>query len=95
MAEQEKPQRVVVCAAIRSSQGKIIAGARHYDSVMRPLAFPNDERKGEWINCEQGFIDQFGVFMSREEAWTIAEAANQIKNIKAATVGCLFSEDLY
>jgi hypothetical protein len=90
-----KPKQWVVCAAIRSSEGKIIAGARHYDSVMRPLAFPKDERKGEWIECEQGFIDQFGTFLTREEAWKIAEANNQIIDKNVHSAGVLYSEDLY
>jgi hypothetical protein len=85
----------VVCAAIKSSEGKIIAGARHYDSVMRPLAFPNHERKGEWIECEQGFIDQFGAFLSRTDAWKIAEANGQIKDLNVHSAGVLYSEDLY
>ena len=45
-------------------------------------------------DVEQGFIDQFGNFYNRQEAWIIAEKHKQIKpdySIK----GTLFSEDLY
>jgi hypothetical protein len=43
---------------------------------------------------EMGFLDQDGVFMDREEALTIAQAANQIRD-KTEPSDRLFSEDLY
>jgi hypothetical protein len=43
---------------------------------------------------EQGFIDQHGVFYSREQAWEIAEFRNQIVRELPAT-GKLYSEHLY
>jgi hypothetical protein len=44
---------------------------------------------------EQGFIDQFGVFMTREEAYVVAKAAGQIKYRCGGDDGVLFSENLY
>jgi hypothetical protein len=99
--------RVVVCAAIRNKAGRIIAGARHYDSVMRPwfVRQPNwfervvlrklVIRAKAWYSCEQGFIDQFGVFMDRQEAYKVAEAAGQVKYGPEHSKGTLYSEDLY
>lgn len=94
--------RVVVCAANRSTvTGKIIAGARHWDSVMRQQVEwlkgePGDRKMpDEWIGAEQGFIDQYGQWMTREEAWKVAEVAKQIKYPSGWDKGTLYSEDLY
>ena len=47
---------------------------------------------------KQGFIDQYGVFMTRQEAWKVAEAADQI-NYRCGGDdkygGTLYSENLY
>ena len=87
--------QIIVCAAIKSSSGLIVCGARHFDSFMRMQI----ERSGgfkrykiekpvgltkEWIEAEDCFIDNQGNFLTREEAWVIAE-----KN------GILYSENLY
>lgn len=81
--------RRVVCAAIRKDR-LIIAGARHYDSVMR--AAIKSMNRPDLFKAEQGFIDQWGVFLSREEALSIARNAGQIE---ADSAKMLFSEDLY
>lgn len=84
-------QRRVVCAANRFPDGVIILGARHWDPLMREHSELLGRRGG---NEEQGFIDQWRVFMTREEAWGVAVAAGQI----IRDVGChgeLYSENLY
>ena len=87
--------RKVVCAAIRSQKtGAIVAGARHYDTVMRDQMNRCGGFK-EGRPYDQGFIDQNGVFMDRQEAWKVAEAAGQLKDYQSYTPGTLFSEDLY
>lgn len=96
-------QRVVVCAANLSIiSNKIICGARHWDSIMRgQVEWLKDHPTGrktpdEWIGCKQGFIDQFGVFMEREEAFQVAKEANQIKFHCSNEGGTtLYSEHLY
>lgn len=84
--------RRVVCAANRSVD-VVVLGARHFDSVMvatmELLIIPATV---EW---EQGFIDQHGVFMTREEAWTVAEAAGQIIRRVGGDGTRLYSENLY
>lgn len=92
----ETPMRRVVCAACRFPDGIIVLGARHWDPLMsasyRAFASAHDlERKEE----EQGFIDQYRVFMSREEAWEVANAAGQIIRRVGGDEGCLYSENLY
>jgi hypothetical protein len=45
-------------------------------------------------HCDQGFIDQFGDFLNREEAWEIAQEQGQIKE-EVSAPGILYSENLY
>ena len=97
----------VVCAANRRKDGKIVCGARHCDSIMRQqigsrldLTRSDAEREesASWITAEQGFIDQFGTFLTRTEAWKIAEANGQIIRRCGGDEyngGTLFSENLY
>ncbi len=99
-------QRRVVCAACRCSETKhIIIGPRHFDPVMKSQFFDNcmnlklntPNKIGDTYT-EQGFIDQYGVFMNRQEAWKVAEAAGQIIyrcGGDTANGGTLYSENLY
>lgn len=75
----DKPQRRVVCAAILYGDF-IICGARHFDTPMHSVLakIPEDVKGGGYR--EQGFIDQCGEFMSREEAFEVATIAGQIIN---------------
>lgn len=92
----EKPQQIVVCAACKKGS-TIVAGARHFDSVMRSQFKAMNEPIPYGKDWEQGFIDQFGEFLTRENAMTIAKAAGQ----KVDPKGCgysktiLYSEGLY
>jgi hypothetical protein len=95
----------IVCAA--NLYGEVlVVGPRHCDSVMRRQidvldanAFLKDCYPWKSETREiQGFIDQFGDFYNRQEAWKIAAANGQI--IKrcggdTANGGTLFSENLY
>lgn len=87
--------RFVVCAALRYGD-LIICGARHFDRVMQPLLDYATETTGVF-KPEQGFIDQHGVFMSRNEAMKVASAEKQInaRRPKLGPENLLFSEDLY
>jgi hypothetical protein len=92
----EKPQQVVVCAACRYGQ-LILAGARHFDNVMRSQleALP---KRTQFISSlwEQGFIDQFGKFLTREEAMIIIKKSGQPFDIERnGDDNLLFSEGLY
>ena len=94
--------RRVVCAANRHpTSGRIILGARHWDGPMRAHKLDLDgvwSNDDAWHSCEQGFIDQHGQFMSREEAWKVAEEAGQIFRRCGGDTrngGTLYSENLY
>lgn len=82
-------ERRIVCAAIRDGHGSIICGPRHWDKICRST------KHDAW---EQGFVDQRGEFLTREEAWKVAEAAGQIlRRVGGDSIngGRLFSENLY
>src|ERR1035438_3581726 len=87
----DNKQRVVVCAANRSKTGKIVCGARHWDSAMRGQVLVDGKRPPEWMSAEQGFIDQFCVFMTRSKAYVVADAAGQIKYGRDYSKGILHS----
>lgn len=101
----------IVCAANRSPDGILITSARHWDEAMHATY---DKLKSEYMilddyidgrpefpeghEFEQGFIDKFGQFKTRTEAWVIAEAAGQIiREVggNATDGGTLYSENLY
>lgn len=83
----------VVCAAIRHSNGLVICGARHFDEIMvRQIEFGADL---DWRTAEQGFINQRCEFLTREQAWGVAYAAQQIVRDAGWCTGMLHSEHLY
>lgn len=90
---------VIACAAIRRGD-VIICGPRHGWCLNRR---PSPTEKWE---C--GFLDQHGNFLTRAEAWKVADMAGQIRcptgferhhdNVRPAGIGdegLLFSENLY
>lgn len=88
-------QQRIVCAAMRrEGDGLIICGARHYDTLMRSMI---NETGGRivWWNCEQGFIDNFGRFLNREQALEVAKETGQIIRACGGDSKELFSENLY
>lgn len=90
-------KEIVVCAACRV-YGVVLCGARHWDKVMRrQFALVSDEHKKTMPrNEEQGFINQFGEFLSREEAMRVVKESGQPFDIDR-NVGdiSLCSEGLY
>jgi hypothetical protein len=88
-------QRVVVCAAVKL-RDVVLVGPRHLDYVMLMQyrrAFSGADAP-DVHEGEMGFLDQEGVFMDREAALQVAQAANQIRD-KTEPYDRLFSEDLY
>lgn len=85
----------IVCAANRHRDtGLIVAGARHYDAVMREQMYANGGFPF-WNNCDQGFIDQRGEFLTREEALVIALANGQRRFRCGGDETELYSENLW
>lgn len=95
LPERCEERRIVCAANMCMDTGEIILGLRHWDGFMRKQAdnLPDAFKPGREI---QGFVDNTGTFMSREEAFILAERNGQMltrpfsKNLKE-----LFSENLY
>lgn len=83
----------IVSAAIKLKDGRVYCGVRHFDELMRmhlevlPRTHLNDH--------EQGFVDNKYCFLSRQEAYKVALAANQVSDDKACCRGTLYSEDVW
>ncbi len=89
--------RRVVCAAIRAADGSVLLGIRHYSRDMHEqIAARNDGAKFKHRHDEdQGFVDQFGEYMSRQIAWRVADEAGQIIKRVGGDGNALYSENLY
>lgn len=94
-------RRRVVCAAIRAADGDLLLGIRHYSEDMhRQIEQRRDGAKFKHrMDEDQGFVDQWGRWMSRVEAYTVAQHAGQIVRPDACREGLdgwkLYSEGLY
>jgi len=93
--------RRVVCAAIRGLHGNLMLGIRHYSMDMHTQLAVRSDRDSlqHRLDPDQGFVDQYGVYMTREEAYEVAQAAGQIIYPEACGGGLdgpkLYSEGLY
>ena len=91
-----EPKRRVACAAIRMKDGTVITGARHYSPDMRRLMRRIYGGDDYWKHAdEQGFVDNRGEYLNREQAFILARESGQCPHLPGDGVACLFSEDLY
>lgn len=96
-------QQRVVCAALRADDGEIMVGIRHYSpDMVRQIQQRKDGHKFlHRRDKDQGFVDQWGRWLSREEAYYVALQNGQIVRPHArdplpdGTGAKLFSEALY
>jgi hypothetical protein len=90
-------EELIVCAALlHKESGRIMLGVRHYCPRMREQINASegvDFWKGAGI--EQGFVDQYGRFLNREDAHKIAKEKNQIRRRCGGDDETLYSENLY
>lgn len=94
----------IICAAnkvtLSNAETILVVGPRHWDKTMCNI-FDGMNPYDYAVEIEvQGFIDQFGNFYDRYEAWIIAETNGQIiRRVGGDTAldgrGRLFSENLY
>lgn len=98
-----KLQRRIVCAAnrfeLKTGGTIVIPGTRHYSRDMAEvLDLIRDQLVKDHVTGDnQGFVDQWGEYFTREEAVIIAEYAGQLNTVrpKSGPKNELFSEDLY
>jgi len=91
----------IVCAANKFNN-IVLVGPRHWDNTMRSQ-YNRSLIKPDRELFEQGFINTWGEFLSREDAWMVASANNQIKQLVGGQVEedkgvhgtKLYSENLY
>ncbi|MCK4501017.1 hypothetical protein KAU11_11010 [Candidatus Babeliales bacterium] len=93
ISEDVSVRRYIVCAA-NKVDGIIICGARHHDIVMSAMYERLGVNDPKRYKSEQGFIDQFGNFVTRKEAAVIVTDNKQSLRDKIRTDWCL-SENLY
>lgn len=96
-SQKSRPGRRVVCAALRAADGDVLIGIRHYsaDMVAQMQARHDGDKFRRLSAGGQGFVDQQGVYMTRRQAWAVAEAAGQVRRLDPEDAGVLYSEDLY
>ena len=94
-----KPPSVIVSAAVRFPEsGLIVCGVRHFDKLMVDvitLLREGGVLKEKSVYADQGFVNQFGEFLTREEALKIAVENDQIDWDRNGSNNELFSEGLY
>ena len=84
----------IVCAANKVGDD-LILGIRHCDLLMNRTKELCRIRNADWNTAEQGFVDKFGVFQSRTDAWKIAVKANQIfRLVSGQTKDSVFAVDV-
>lgn len=87
----------IVCSANKVGD-EVILGLRHWDMHMHTSYRRLYLEKEHTPEVIQGFIDNRGNFLTRTEAWKVAEAAGQIiRRVGSDQMdgGTLFSENLY
>lgn len=97
---EKKPK--IVCAATKVfveqngiEEIVIVCSPRHWDMVAH-ATFNKMFQDPVKINKEiQGFIDQYGDFYTRQEAWVVANKNNQIIRRVGGDHEKLYSENLY
>jgi hypothetical protein len=115
--EQLKLRRVVTAAIMSEDLDdcgvtSVIIAPRHFDAFMHDainrdvLSYApeyREERARRWKQAEQGFIDQWGNFLTRREAWKIATRQGQIVRwvgsqrylSQCTSTDTFFDQDLY
>lgn len=85
-------KRVVITAANRFKCGSVVLGIRHWCPKMCEMV----DRLGlDSADHEQGFVDQFGHFLTREEAFMVVYVNNQKLRMPPLEDGVLYSENLH
>ena len=88
--------RRIICAALRrKSDQLVITSPRHFDITARHLILELPGGRDSWLGCDQGFVDQYNTFHTREDAWIIAKDNGQIIRTFGYNQSCLYSENLY
>lgn len=81
------PTEIVICAAVRASNGRVVRGHRHSDAI-RALQAMNGYEAEQPNGDDQGFVTSTNRFVNRQEAY-------RIRFPKNGELDELRSDDLY
>ena len=87
-------KEMVICAAIKTKDGKVIRGHRHADAIYtaRRMRYKLEDLSF----ADQGFVTSRNRYVSREEGRRLQDAAGiQSADPEGYRGKTLFSEDLY
>lgn len=73
----------------------VICSPRHWDVIAREQFKLMNISQSKVKSETQGFVDQYGDFYTREQAWSIADKNKQIVRRVGGDHEKLFSENLY
>lgn len=91
-----EPLTRIVCAAIRHTETElVIPCVRHYDPQCRVLLEELQCYCPAHFPTVAGFLTNTGEFLTRQQAWIVAEKAGQIRPHPSQVPDELHSEDLY
>ena len=85
----------IVSAANRSPEGLVVMCVRHGCDLFFGVVDQMFDEDNCYLDWEQGFVTNKYRFVSREEAWIIAEKQGQIIRDHDLCIGTLYSEHLY
>lgn len=90
-------KRRIVCSANLYEGRVLVLGIRHCDGLMNAIvqALHAKDVIGNMHDHIQGFVDNKGQFLTREEAWDVATEAGQILRRCGGDGGRLYSENIY
>lgn len=74
------PRKVVASAIkclFRDGSEHLVIGVRHWDPLMHSQGTLLEEKLGVRIDEDQGFVDQYGVFLDRVEALQVVKESGQ------------------
>ncbi|MBF84509.1 MAG: hypothetical protein CL489_08550 [Acidobacteria bacterium] len=87
-------KRQVVCAANKYPCGTIVLGVRHFCPLMRQNIKAHGIKPTQ-MDMIQGFVDQWGNFMDREEALAVVKANGRFMRDTGFHSRELFTENCY
>jgi hypothetical protein len=93
----------IICAATKVEylaedkylKSVVICSPRHWDVIAREQFKVMNISQSNVKSETQGFVDQYGDFYTREQAWIIADKNKQIVRRVGGDHEKLFSENLY
>jgi hypothetical protein len=93
-------KEIVICAAVRATNGYIVRGHRHHNALHTLKDIPNLKYGGR--QEDQGFVTSFNRYVTRKEGYDVQIAAGIPSALEgtehsdgAYLHGELYSEDLY